>query len=175
MDWSRRPQVAHNFDICTVRAVVWKANEKKGRDTDPGGVLLGILGGVCRPVLQILALFQTGKNVIFHIRFQAWPLGRNYVIITDIRAQTKKFFESIYNSYISLSFLLIWNWNDKYVDTITWFPRKPNPIPDQNGQNLYPFLDQKGAKTQLVGAADTYMAYIREYLRDTEFARKKTT
>ena len=26
-------------------------------------------------------------------------------------------------------------------------PRKPNPIPDQNGQGLYPFSDQNGAKT----------------------------
>ena len=26
------------------------------------------------------------------------------------------------------------------------FPLKPYPIPDQNGQNLYPFSDQKGAK-----------------------------
>ena len=28
---------------------------------------------VCRPVLQILTLFQT-KNVIFHTGFQTWPL-----------------------------------------------------------------------------------------------------
>ena len=47
---------------------------------------MGILCGVCRPILQILTLFQT-KNVIFlfsdlaskiHTRFQT----RNYVIIT---------------------------------------------------------------------------------------------
>ena len=30
-------------------------------------------------------------------------------------------------------------------------------------------------KTLLVGAADTYMAYIRATPRDIEFARKKTT
>ena len=42
-------------------------------------------GEGCRPVLQILILFQTKKS-----RFQTWPLGRNYVIITCIRAQTKK-------------------------------------------------------------------------------------
>ena len=30
------------------------------------------------------------KNVIFHTRFQTCLLGRNYVIITYIRAQTKK-------------------------------------------------------------------------------------
>ena len=47
--------------------------------------------------------------------------------------------------------------------TLPWFPRKPNPIPDQNGQSLHPFSDQKGPKTLPFGAAHTYMAYIREY------------
>ena len=58
---------------------------------------------------------QTSK---IHTRFQTWPLGRNYVIITYILAQTKKLFKAISNSHISLSFLLIWNWNDKYVHTL---------------------------------------------------------
>ena len=50
------------------------------------------LVGVCRPVLQILTLFQTKKchfphpfsdqTSKIHTRFQTWPLGRNYVIIT---------------------------------------------------------------------------------------------
>ena len=57
-----------------------------------GGVLLTILVGVCRPVLQILTLFQTKKcnfphpfsdqTSKIHTRFQTWPLDRNYVIIT---------------------------------------------------------------------------------------------
>ena len=51
------------------------------------------------------------------------------------------------NSRISLSFLHIWNWNNKDADTLPLFPRKPYPIPDQNGHSLYPFLDQNGAKT----------------------------
>ena len=46
-------------------------------------MLLGILGGGARPVLQ------NPKNVIFHARFPTWPLGRNYVIITWTRIQTK--------------------------------------------------------------------------------------
>ena len=49
--------------------------------------------GVCHPVLQILTLLQT-KNAIFHTihtRFLTSSLGRNYVIITYIRAQTKHF------------------------------------------------------------------------------------
>ena len=43
------------------------------------------------------------------------------------------------------------------------FPREPYPIPDPNGQSLYPFLDQNGARTLPFGAAHTYKAYIREY------------
>ena len=69
--------------------------------------------------------------------------GRNCVIITQIRAQTKNFFKCISNSPISISFLFMWNWNDKYVHRLPWFPRKPYPIPDQNGQSVYPISDQK--------------------------------
>ena len=75
----------------------------------------------------------------------------------------KKFFKSISNSHISLSFLLIWKWNDEYVHTLPYFPRKPYPIPDQNKQSVYPFSDQNGTKTLRDGAAHTYLAYIREY------------
>ena len=64
---------------------------------------------------------------------------------------------------IFLSFLLIWNWNDKNVHTLPYFLRKPNPIPDQNGKSVYPFSDQNGAKTLPDGTAHTYMAYTREY------------
>ena len=33
----------------------------------PEGALLGILGGVCHPVLQILTLFQTKKCYFSHL------------------------------------------------------------------------------------------------------------
>ena len=57
----------------------------------PGGEYYWeFLVGVCRPVLQILTLFQTKKcnfphpfsdqTSKIHTRFQTWPLGRNYVI-----------------------------------------------------------------------------------------------
>ena len=58
---------------------------------------------------------QTSKS---HTRFQTWFLGRNYVIIIRLAAQTQKLFKSISNSQISLSFLLIWNWNNKNVHTL---------------------------------------------------------
>ena len=68
---------------------------------DRGRVLLGILGGDVPSVSlnpdptsdQKIGNFpdpfsdQTSK---IHSRFQTWALGRNYVIITYIRAQTKK-------------------------------------------------------------------------------------
>ena len=89
--------------------------------------------GVCRLVLQILTLFQT-KNCYFpqpfsdqttkiHTRFQtAWALGRNYVIMAYIIAQTKSLFKCISNSHISNSFIFIWNWNEKYVHTLPYVP-----------------------------------------------------
>ena len=70
-----------------------------------GGYFWEFLVGVCHSVLQILTLFQT-KNCHFshlfsnetskvHTCFQTWPLGKNYVLITNVRAQTKRFFKSI--------------------------------------------------------------------------------
>ena len=35
-----------------------------------------------------------------------------------LECKQKKLFQSIWNLYISLSFLLIWNWNDKCVHTL---------------------------------------------------------
>ena len=42
-----------------------------------------------------------------------------------LERKQKKHFKSISNSHISLSFLLVWNWNDKYVHTLPLFSRKP--------------------------------------------------
>ena len=54
--------------------------------TPGGGVPLGILVGVRRPVLQILPLFNfRPKSVTFHTHFLNWPrkyLTRNYVVLT---------------------------------------------------------------------------------------------
>ena len=41
------------------------------------------------------------------------------------------------------------------------FPQKLYPIPDQNEQIVYPFLDQNGAKILPDGVTHTYLAYIR--------------
>ena len=37
----------------------------------------------------------------------------------QVRAETKKFSKCISNSHISISFLFIWNWNDKYIHSCT--------------------------------------------------------
>ena len=65
-----------------------------------GGYSWEFLLRVCRQVLRILTLFQTKKCNLpalfsdqasrIHTRFQIWPLGRNCVIITLIRAQNNK-------------------------------------------------------------------------------------
>ena len=42
------------------------------------------------------------------------------------------------------------------------FSPEPYPVPYLNGQSLYPFSDQNGARTLPLGVAHTYNAYIRE-------------
>ena len=83
---------------------------------------------MCCPVLQILALFQTKK---FHFCQTCPPI--NYAIITYITTQTKKILKAISNSHISLSFLFVWNWTNKYFHTFPQISAKPYSIPDKNG------------------------------------------
>ena len=48
---------------------------------------------------------------------------------------------------------------------LPYFPRKPCPIPNKNGQSLYPFSDQNGPnKTKPFWAAHTYMPYILQFM-----------
>ena len=54
------------------------------------------------------------KNVIFPTRFQTWP-PRNYL---DKNSNKKDFLKAFLNSHTSLSFLFIWNRNDKCVHTV---------------------------------------------------------
>ena len=125
----------------------------------PGGYSQEFLVGVCHPVLQLLSLFQT-KKCHFPNPFSDLAFAKIMLSLLRFQRKQKKLFKSISNSHISLSFLLIWNKNDKYVYTVPQFPRKPYPISDQNGQSVYPFSDQN---TQRDRAAHTYIAYIREY------------
>ena len=92
----------------------------------PWGYSREFLFGLCRPVLQILTLFQT-KKMLFST--QARPLkfisvfrpgrGVNTVITFRLELKQKDFLKTISNSLITLSFWFIWNWNDKYAHTCT--------------------------------------------------------
>ena len=134
----------------------------------PGGYPWEFFVGVCRPVLQILTRFQTKKRHFPHPFSDHLDLQNPYPFsdlafrrklcyyYLDWRANKQILqihFELLKYSHILLSFLLIWNWNDKYVHILLQFPRKPHPIPVQNGQSVYPFSDQNGAKTLPEGAA----------------------
>ena len=65
----------------------------------PGGYSWEFLVGVCRPVRQILTLFQIKKcNFLhpfsdqtskIHTCFQTWPLSRNYFTITRLEGKQK--------------------------------------------------------------------------------------
>ena len=152
----------------------------------PGGVPLGIFGGGVPARFSKSRPDFRPKNVIFHTRFQTRPLksipvfrpGLQVEIMLSLlrleREQNNSSNSFLIRIFFFLSFLLIWNSNDKDVCTLPQFPQKPYPIPVQNGQRLYPFSDQNGTKTLPDGAAHTYIAYIRVYppgynpLRGTE-------
>ena len=85
----------------------WRDNYSSRYKYTPGGTP-GNLGGVCPPFLQILILFRS-KNVIFHIRFQTWPL-KSRPTWAEIHFRLYKL--------LFLSFLFIWNWNDKCAQTL---------------------------------------------------------
>ena len=102
------------------------------------------LVGVCRPVLQILTLFQNKKcnfphpfsdqTSKIHTRFKTWPLGRNYVTITWIRARNLKFFK-----FISVRIFLFLSYSYG-IETINTF------IPSVVPSKTIPDSSPKGAK-----------------------------
>ena len=86
------------------------------------------LVGVGHAVSQILTLFPhlfSDQISKIHPCFHTWPLGRNYVIITYGRAQTKKILQ-IHFEFTYFPFLL---WNNKLIHSYT--PIVPSKtIPD---------------------------------------------
>ena len=90
-----------------------------------------------------------------------WPLGRNYVIITWTRAQTK-----INSSNAFQIRIFLFRSYSFGIERITSFIRYCIPtktVPDSRPKLAYPFSDQTGPKTIPFRVAHTYMAYIREY------------
>ena len=110
---------------------------------------------------------QTSK---IHIRFKTWSLGRNYVISTRLGKQKlglglgliiQIHFEFAYFSFF-LTYLKLKREIRSYTPVV---PTKtiPDSRPKWAKCIQYPFPDQNGAKTLPDGAANTNMAYIREY------------
>ena len=81
-----------------------------------GGIFREILDGGVPPGFQILTLFQTKKNSF------PTPFWIRMLLFLSV--------------FIGIETTV----------TFVHFPRKPYLIPGQNGQSLYPFSDQKGAK-----------------------------
>ena len=70
-------------------------------------------------------------------------------MLSLLRLERKqKNIQSISNSHISLSFLLIWNWNDKYVHSLCISLENHTRFQTKVGKVYTGFqLDQNGAKT----------------------------
>ena len=169
----------HSYSLCETEAFYqarrqtsyfsWRPGRQRSRCFNSwvgrGVVLLGILGGVVPP-----------GSLIFPIRFQTRSLKS--VPISDLAFRQKWCYHyldysankktssnpfRISNSHVSLSVLLIWNWNDNFIHSRsslknhTWFQAKMGKVftrfQTKTVQKPYP----------ADGAAHTYIAYIREY------------
>ena len=136
-----------------------------------GGVLLGILGGVCRQVLQILTRVSNQENVIFHIHFQTRPLYpypfsdlafRQKLCYHYLERKPKKYsnpFRIRIFLFLSSSF---------EIETINTFIRSRSSLESHTRfqtkmGKVYTRLQTKTAQKPHNGTAHTYIAYIREY------------
>ena len=83
----------------------------------------------------------------------------------ELNSNKKHFLKSNLNAHMSLLFLLIWNWNNRFAHTLrscsslenhTWFQTITSKV--------YTCFQTKTVQKPLPsGAAHNYMAYIREY------------
>ena len=104
------------------------------------------------------------KNVIFHTCFQTRPLKS--IPFSDLAFKQKLCYyyldqsanETILQIHFEFSYFSFFRTHLELK-----LPQKPYQIPDQNGQSVYPFSHQNGAKTLPDGAAHAYITYIREY------------
>ena len=70
--------------------------------------------------------------------------------------------------FLFLSYSLIWNWNDKYVLSRRFFPRKPYPIPNQNEQSVIPVFRPKKRKNHILWGG-TYLCGLHTYVAYSVF------
>lgn len=111
-----------------------------------GGVFLGIRGGAVSPGSPI----SDNRIVIFNKRFQTWRRHKFCYHYLDENANQ------------TLSFLLAWNWNDKYVHVLTCLLNNLTAFQTKMGKVQTPFQTKTTQKPNQLpfGAAN-----IREYTR----------
>ena len=114
-----------------------------------GGGLLGILGGVCHPVPQILILFKTKKC---HFPHPFSNLAFRQKIMTSLlRLESKpKNSSNPFRIRIFFSFFLIWKRNDKFIRSYT-------PHFETKTGNIYPIIRPKRRKNQYPLGGGTYL------------------
>ena len=122
-------------------------------------VLLGILGGGLPPGSSNPDPISYQKKVIFHTRFQTWPLGIIYVIIIRLESKLKSYLN--HSFWISIFLFLSYSFGIETINTFKHSVVRSKTIPDSrpNGQSVYPCSDQNGAKTIPDGAAHLYGLY----------------
>ena len=117
--------------------------------------------GMCRPILLILTPFSELASKI-HTHSQTCPLRNLCHNYLDQNSSKKDFLKAISNWHISLSLLLIWNWNNKYFRTLSKFPGKPYPIFDSGpkwGKCIPVFRPERRKNPTLWGGTYLYGLY----------------
>ena len=103
------------------------------------------------------------KKVICHTRSQTWPLKSIPVFRPGGGHKTQHTYlhRQKLGHYCSYSFII--ETTNTFIPNVVSFVNHIR-FWTKNGQNLYPFSDQNGAKTIPFGVAHTCMAYKREYV-----------
>ena len=131
--------------------------------TFPRGYFLKFMVGVRRPVLQILTLFQT-KKCYFPHPFSDLAFRPKLCHHYQIREETKKFFKCV---WIRTFLLRSYSFG---IATINMFIHSRSSLVNHTrfqtkigNRRCIPVFTPKRPKTLPVGAANTYMAYRKEY------------
>ena len=136
---------------------------------------LNVCSGTITCCFETIVTSSLNLNIFFcnptmtskiHTRFQTQPVGRNYVIITQIRAETKNFSKCISVSHFFYFFLFHLELKRQIRSYAAAVPSKTIPVSRPKWAKCKrSFSDQTEPKTIPVVAAHTYKAYIREYSR----------
>ena len=118
------------------------------------------LVGVCRRFSQSWPHFRP-KNVIFTPVLRP-GVSETMSSLLRLERQVKYFLNHVeFVYYFFFSYALGTETTNTFIHFRSSLTEKVYPIPYQNGQNVYPFLDLNGLRTIPFGATHTYMAYVR--------------